>query len=82
MTLPLLLLAAEAVTPAPPQIPDKLAAEFWRAQAQFLAIKADFDAKDAAVKSALAKLSKACGDKHQLADNNGLQCVPREEPKK
>lgn len=80
--LPLLLLAVEAATPQPPKIDPILAAEFWRAQAQFIAIKAEFDAKDAAVKAALAKLSKACGDTHQVVDNNGLQCVPKETPKK
>jgi len=82
--LPLLLLAAEAVTPKPPVIDPALAAEFWRAQAQFLAIKPEFEAKDAAVKAALAKLTAACGKDHQLTDSNGLVCVPKpkEEPKK
>ena len=80
--LPLMLLAAEAVTPQAPKIDPTLQAEFWRAQAQFVAVKAEFDAKDNAVKAALAKLQKVCGDKYQLADNNGLQCVPKEEPKK
>lgn len=76
--LPLLLLAAEAVTPkSAPVIDPALAAEFWRAQAQFIAIKVEFDAKDAAVKAAAAKLQKVCGDNHQLADKDGLVCVPK-----
>ena len=80
--LPLMLMAAEAVTPQAPKIDPALQAEFWRAQAQFIALKAEFDIKDAAVKATIAKLQKVCGDKHQLTDNNGLQCVPKEEPKK
>ena len=75
--LPLLLLAVEAATPQPPKIDPILAAEFWRAQAQFIAIKVEFDAKDAAVKAAVAKLQKVCGDKYQLVDKDGLVCVPK-----
>lgn len=70
--------------PIVPAVDPTAAAAFWRAQAELLAIKPDFEAKDAAVKAALAKLTAACGKDHQLADNNGLVCTPKpkEEPKK
>lgn len=81
--LPLILLAAEVTIPKPPTIDPNIAAEFWRAQSQFLAIKPEFEQRDAAVKAALVKLSKACGENFVPRDDDGLRCVPKppEAPK-
>lgn len=82
--LPLLLLAAEAVTPKPPAIDPSLAAEYWRNRAQVIAIKGELAAKEAIEKSLVEKMIAACGKDHQPFDDNGLKCVAnkKEEPKK
>ncbi len=85
MKVAILILASIALlaqTPEDPQIPESLAAKFWRAQAQLLAIMPEFIAKDAAVKAAKAELDAACGPKHVLVDQDGLKCIAKPEPKK
>jgi outer membrane biogenesis lipoprotein LolB len=75
--------ASDASKPqAPPSIPPAIEAKFWRAQTQFMAILPDFQAKETAVKQVRAELDKVCGDKHQLADQDGLKCVLKPEPAK
>ncbi len=74
--------ASDASKPqAPPSIPPAIEAKFWRAQTQFMAILPDFQAKEAAVKAARAELDAVCGKEFVLADENGLKCVSKPEPK-
>lgn len=73
--------ASGPAKPQPPSIPPDVAARFWRAQTQFMAILPEFQAKDAAVKAVRAELDAVCGKEFVLADDNGLKCVPKPETK-
>lgn len=82
--LPLLLLAAEAVTPKPPAIDPAIAAEYWRNRTQVIELESALKAKMAVEKAIVDKMLAACGTEHNLTDDNGLKCVAKkkEEPKK
>lgn len=82
--LPLLLLAAEAVTPKPPTIDPAIAAEYWRNRTQVIELESALKAKMAAEKAIVDKMLEACGAEHNLTDDNGLKCVAKkkEEQKK
>lgn len=82
--LPLLLLAAEAVTPKPPVIDPSIAAEYWRNRTQVIELESALKAKMAAEKAIVEKLVAACGSGHNPIDDNGLKCVAKkkDEPAK
>jgi hypothetical protein len=79
--LPLLLFAAESVTPKAPTIDPNIAADYWRNRAQIIALKSDLSAKETIEKFLVEKLVTACGKDHQPIDNDGLKCAvkPKEE---
>ena len=85
MKLAILILAATLAfaKDKPPHPDPQLQADFWRATLMFNEVLPEFQKRDAAVKAAREKLDAACGKDHQLADDNGLKCVPKpKEPKK
>lgn len=83
MKLAILILSA-IIAFSKDKVPDpQLQADFWRATLMFNEVLPEFKKRDAAVKAAREKLDAACGKDHQLADDNGLKCVPKpKEPKK
>lgn len=85
MKLAIIILAASLAfaKDKPPHPDPQLQADFWRATLMFREVLPEFQKRDAAVKAAREKLDAACGKDHQLADDNGLKCVPKpKEPKK
>ena len=83
--LPLLLLAAEAVTPKPATVKPvdpTAAAVFWKAQAEFAQVKSMLTEKEVALKAALEKVS--CESGYELVASNGplgLECRQKEKAK-
>jgi hypothetical protein len=82
--LPLLLLAAEAVTPQPPKIDPALAAQFWKAQAEAFQARLAAIEKDQAAQQAAAKLSCGAGYAPVASPSApaGIECKKQEAPKK
>jgi len=73
LTISALFSLALAAQPADKPVSDKVAAKFWRAQAQAVAAKAEADAKLAAFIAAKSEAERECGT-GQLMDDNGLKC--------
>ena len=81
--LALAVAAVAAETPTP-TIPDKVAANFWRAQLVLTNAQAQVAKAEAAMKQITEQVSAACGDKHTpaMSEAGELVCQPKVEVKK
>lgn len=85
--LPLMLLAAAAVTPEPPTtkpVDPTAAAQFWKAQAEAFQARLAAIEKDQAAQQAAAKLSCGAGYAPVASPSapSGIECKKQEAQKK
>ena len=72
-----LLFALCAYAAEAPVIPDALAAKVWRAQTRLMNLQEQVKNQETEVRHLFEELTKACGESHVPADQDGLKCLPK-----